>query len=152
MVQFLSASGTSFLVVVTKGQLISKCFLLSSILPKTEQKIWLYYYGTSSRIVFVRFLGELKTSKIHSEINWLKAIYYRPYCIVFLVNLKLIILTVQSRKSRWSWYRPPAHYLVYEREAWLYMKRLQCNLIWALSKAIFFKVWEREKSRLIAKW
>ena len=37
---------------------------------KTNEKIRLYYYGTSSRIVFVRFLGELKTPKRHFEINW----------------------------------------------------------------------------------
>ena len=37
---------------------------------KTNKKIWLYYYGTSSRIVFVRFLGELKISKRRFEINW----------------------------------------------------------------------------------
>ena len=29
-----------------------------------------YYYGTSSRIVFVCFLGEFKTPKRHFEINW----------------------------------------------------------------------------------
>ena len=37
---------------------------------KTNKKIRLYYYGTSSRIVFVRFLKELKTPKRHFEINW----------------------------------------------------------------------------------
>ena len=46
-------------------------FLVPSILPKNKQKIQLYYYfqGTSSRIVFVRFFGELKTPKRHFEIN-----------------------------------------------------------------------------------
>ena len=37
---------------------------------KTNEKIRLYYYGTSSWIVFVRFLGELKTPKRHFEIDW----------------------------------------------------------------------------------
>ena len=37
---------------------------------KTNEKNWHYYYGTSSRIVFVRFLGKLKTPKRHFEINW----------------------------------------------------------------------------------
>ena len=38
---------------------------------KTNEKIRLYYYGTyHSRIVLVRFLGELKTPKRHFEINW----------------------------------------------------------------------------------
>ena len=37
---------------------------------KTNEKIRLYYYGTSSRIVLVRFLGELKTPKRHFEMNW----------------------------------------------------------------------------------
>ena len=36
---------------------------------KTNEKIRLYYYGTSSRIVFVHFLGEL-IPKRHLEINW----------------------------------------------------------------------------------
>ena len=36
----------------------------------TNEKNWLYYYGTSSRIVLVRLLAELKTSKRHFEINW----------------------------------------------------------------------------------
>jgi ADP-dependent phosphofructokinase/glucokinase len=35
-----------------------------------NEKIWLYYYNTSIWIVFVRFLGELKTPKRHFEINW----------------------------------------------------------------------------------
>ena len=44
--------------------------MVTSILPKNELKIQLYYYGTSSRVVFVHFLGELKIPKRHSEINW----------------------------------------------------------------------------------
>ena len=36
---------------------------------KTNKKIQ-PNYGTSSRIVFVRFLEELKTPKEHFEINW----------------------------------------------------------------------------------
>ena len=36
----------------------------------SEKNPRLYYYWTSSRIVFVRFLGELKTPKRHFEINW----------------------------------------------------------------------------------
>ena len=35
----------------------------------TNEKIRLYYYGTSSLIIFVRFLGELKTPERHFEIN-----------------------------------------------------------------------------------
>ena len=36
---------------------------------ETNEKIQLYYYGTSSRIVFLRILGELKTPKRHFQIN-----------------------------------------------------------------------------------
>ena len=47
-----------------KGQLISKClFGIFNSPKKWTKKIRLYYYGTSSRIVFVHFLGELKTPK-----------------------------------------------------------------------------------------
>ena len=37
---------------------------------KTNKKIRLYYYSTSSRVVFVRFLGELKAPSRQFEINW----------------------------------------------------------------------------------
>jgi hypothetical protein len=54
-----------------KGQLISKClFWYLQFFQKTNKKIRLYYDGTSSRIIFVRFLEELKTKKRHFEINW----------------------------------------------------------------------------------
>ena len=38
-------------------------FLFLQFSQKTKKKIRLYYHGTSSRIVFVYFLGELKTPK-----------------------------------------------------------------------------------------
>ena len=44
--------------------------MVSSILPKSERKnstLLLWYLKS---IVFVRFLGELKTPKIHFEIKW----------------------------------------------------------------------------------
>ena len=45
-------------VAGTKGQLISKWFLGSSISSKKmNEGIRLYYYDTSGRLVFVRFLG-----------------------------------------------------------------------------------------------
>ena len=37
---------------------------------KMNERIRIYYYGTSSPIVFVHFLGELKIPKRHFEINW----------------------------------------------------------------------------------
>ena len=53
------------------GQLISKClFGIFNSPKKWTKKIPLYYYGTSSRIVFDCFLGELKTPKRYFEINW----------------------------------------------------------------------------------
>ena len=53
-----------------KGQLILKClFGIYNCPKKTNEKIQLYYYGISSQIVFICFLGELKTSKGHFEIN-----------------------------------------------------------------------------------
>ena len=55
---------------VPKGQLISKCFFGIFNSPQNWMKKKLYCYGTSSQIVFVCFLGELKTPKRHFEINW----------------------------------------------------------------------------------
>jgi hypothetical protein len=55
-----------------KSQLISKCLfgIFNSPKKRTKKFDFTKYYGTSTRIVFVHFLGELKTSKIHFEINW----------------------------------------------------------------------------------
>ena len=56
------------IVIDNGGQLILNClFDIFKILPKNERKSSTYYYGTSSRIVFVPFLGELKTPKRHLE-------------------------------------------------------------------------------------
>ena len=60
----------SFIVGSSKGQLISKCLFGNLQFSQKELTKKFDYYGTSSRIVFVRFLGKLKTPKIHFEINW----------------------------------------------------------------------------------
>ena len=56
-----------------KEKLISKCFfgMYFKFFQKSNEKIQPNYYGmyTSSRIVFVWFLEELKTPKRHFEIN-----------------------------------------------------------------------------------
>ena len=54
----------------SKAQLISK-ELVGILNPpkKRTKKIVLQYYDTSGRLVFVRFLGELKTPKSPFEIN-----------------------------------------------------------------------------------
>ena len=79
-------------VISTKGQLISKClFGIFNSPKKTNEKIPLYYYGTSSRIIFVSFLGELKTPKRHFKINWPLAnpiIFYKVPSIEMLKNSK----------------------------------------------------------------
>ena len=60
-------------------------FLVFSILPKkTNEKIRLNNYDSSSRIVYVHFLEEFKTPKIHFEINWplsnKKKYLISPFC------------------------------------------------------------------------
>ena len=44
-------------------------FRYPQLSQKKNEKIRLYYYGTSSLIFFVRFLGELKTPKDISKLN-----------------------------------------------------------------------------------
>ena len=61
---------SNFCPLLLKVSQFRNVCLVSSILPKNEQKIWFYYNGTSSQIVLIHFWGELKTSKIHFEINW----------------------------------------------------------------------------------
>ena len=56
----------SFSLQINKGQLISKGLLVSSIFPKNKKR----YYDTSGRIVFVRFLEELRIPKSPFEIYW----------------------------------------------------------------------------------
>ena len=70
-----------------KGQLISKGLFGIFNSPKKWTKIiCLYYYGSSSQIVFVCFLGELKTTKRHFEINWpLVAPQWKPEIIIYLL-------------------------------------------------------------------
>ena len=53
-----------------KGQLISKCLYGIFNFPKKRTKNFDFTtMVTSSQIVFLRFLGELKAPKIHFEIN-----------------------------------------------------------------------------------
>jgi hypothetical protein len=48
-----------------KGQLIPKClFGICNSPKKRTKKFRLYYYGTSSQIIFVRFFGKIE------DINW----------------------------------------------------------------------------------
>ena len=56
----------------SKGQLILIClFVIFNSSKKRTKKFDLpNYLGTSSRIVFICFLEELKTPKRHFEINW----------------------------------------------------------------------------------
>ena len=54
--------------VLQKEELLTKICIFNS--PKKWTKNQIYSYGTSSRIIFVRFLGELKTPARHFEINW----------------------------------------------------------------------------------
>ena len=73
IIQMWLYKGISPIVICSatnKGQLISMSFWYLIFSQKTNKKIQFYYYGTTSRIVFVRFLGELKTPKWHFEINW----------------------------------------------------------------------------------
>ena len=70
--QIVSNAQISSVLIHTKGQLISKCLFGIFNCPKkwTKKFDFTTNYGTSSRIVFVRFLGELMTTKRHFEINW----------------------------------------------------------------------------------
>ena len=68
---------------------------------KTNEKLRLYYYGTSSQIVFVRFLGELKTPKRHFEINWTSDASGLRCCLtryinVFEISQKLMVSILAS--------------------------------------------------------
>ena len=75
-----------------KGQLISKCLfgIFNSRKKRTKKSALLHMYGTSNRIVFVCFLGELKTPKRHFKINWpckkvWKFLYLRISIFTFLI-------------------------------------------------------------------
>ena len=58
------------LMGLNPGYLLKSFLLYLQFSQKTNEKNRLCYHGTSSRIVFIRFLGELKTLKRHFEINW----------------------------------------------------------------------------------
>ena len=59
-----------FLIFTYLFYFIEMSFWYLQFSQKLNEKIRLYYNGTSSWIVFVHFLGELKTPKRHFEINW----------------------------------------------------------------------------------
>ena len=68
---YLSTFSNICTIAKAKGQLISKCFLVSSILPKKEQKILLYYYSMYLKSnCFRSFFGRIEDTKKHFEINW----------------------------------------------------------------------------------
>ena len=71
-------------------------FIVSSILPKNEQKIWLFYYDTSSWDVFFHCLRELKTLKRHFQINSITELrqFYTLVC--------LRCSTLHSQGFQWS--------------------------------------------------
>ena len=72
-----------------KGQIISKWFLVSSIsYKKTNERIWLYYYDTSSRLVFVHFLEEIEdTKKPFRNYLTFKTCIFHPKCIILSKNV-----------------------------------------------------------------
>ena len=77
-----------------KLQLISKYLFwyISSSLPKNEWKGWLYYNGTWSRNVSIRFMGELKALKRYFEINW-------SLDSTFL-NIKVFIVFIRGKTAK----------------------------------------------------
>ena len=56
-------------LLAAKGQTKLKQFSSRRFFQKTNKRILHYYYETSSRLVFVPFLEELKTPKRHFNIN-----------------------------------------------------------------------------------
>ena len=71
----------------TKGQLISKCLFGAFNSPKNEQKQFDLRYHSSKVEFFVRFLGELKITKRHFEINWPLV---RSIFVHFLEELRIL--------------------------------------------------------------
>ena len=63
-------------------------FLYLQFSQKTNKKIWLYYYGTSSWIIFIRFLGELKAPKRHFKINW-PLVHTRNFTVCMKIHKKV---------------------------------------------------------------
>ena len=68
-------------------------FLYLQFSQKMKEKIRSNYYGTSSRIVFFRFLEELKKSKRHFEINWPlgRAENFSRICHAIYVNAMMTV-------------------------------------------------------------
>ena len=61
---FVAGTGHPYSLSGPKGQLISKCFLVSSILPKNERKQFKFSYHMVVKSNFSSvFLGELKIPK-----------------------------------------------------------------------------------------
>ena len=67
-------------------------------------KIRLYNHGTSSRIIFIRFLGELKTRKGHFEINWplVVTMHQKNIWVCYLCSKTHSLFSYISREV-WLW-------------------------------------------------
>ena len=120
----------SFKKITTKGQIFSKCFWYLQFFRKTNE---LNYYGTSSRIVFVRFLEELKTPKSPFEINWPLKL-----CIFFRTSQSLLCCPklmcgdmAWTEGSTFSFLLTPftENSYIRESEKYIHCTVLQCTLV-----------------------
>ena len=87
----------------------------------------LYYYGTLSRMVFVHFLGELKTPKGHFEIKWPLERLKKNYCTlckaVFRVRPRSFPRYTLQREFWWL-----GNHIISILVMWFWW-RLSCNII-----------------------
>ena len=87
-------------------------FWYHQFFQKTNEKIWPTYYSNSSRIVFVRFLEELKTPKRHFEINWpllhtyifknqekVSTLHFTYVLYIFFLRVFLVFYSLQKWKK-----------------------------------------------------
>ena len=98
-----------YVIVNAKSQLISKWFGGHRFPPKKmNEQIWLYYYDTSGRLVFVRFLRKLTTPRNHFEIDWplrdkkLTGKNIRNLSFKFLLKYQFLPLIIIDFTNKWK--------------------------------------------------
>ena len=118
------------------------CITLLKLLEPSSILVW--RLGQKSVIRKVNFLGDLKTPKFHSEINWPLSLWVLVHCIWYVP-----ILLPLARKNDDKGYRRPAVYrhrelrIIYMQQKQIGCRLQNCFVFGGLSLSMLTKFWPK---------
>ena len=131
-------------------------FWYLQVSQKRNKKIWLYYYGASSQIVFVLFLGELKTPKRHSKLTelyrmprllCLKCLKTKWDTILIIYKKNVFYHGAQGIKHNLGW--SPTDAILMILDLWLYIHGKHFSKSYIFLQKAMFTVWHRKQTQTI---